>query len=97
LLDIEFLISRADRAAVEVGGLNTGREAQLVNGIILAAFLRTLRVILTGEDIARHLSLARQQYPGKRRIRDAIHPSSFRWIKIGMTRLDLAYENSIVV
>jgi hypothetical protein len=95
LLGIEFLISRADRAAVEVGGFSTGREAQLFNGAMLAALLRTLRATLTGEDIARHLSLARQQYPGKRRIRDATHPSGFRWVKTGMTRLGLTYEDSI--
>jgi hypothetical protein len=62
---------------------------------MLAVFLHTLQTILTGEDIARHLSLARQQYPDKRRIRDATYSSGFRWIKTGMTRLDLIYENFI--
>jgi hypothetical protein len=96
ILGIEFLISRGDPAAVAVGGLSIGREAQMLNGAMLAALLRTLRAVLGGEDISRDLSLARREYDGKRRIRDARAGSGFRWIKTGVKRFGLGYEESIV-
>jgi hypothetical protein len=78
LLGIEFLISRADPAAVAMGGLSIGGEAQILNGAMLTALLRTLRAVLSGEDISRDLSLARREYDGKRRIADARAGSGFR-------------------
>lgn len=95
LLGIEFLISRADAAAMSVGSLRIGREAQLLNGAMLTVLFRTMRISLAGENPSRHLSLYRKEYPGRRRVINPGQESGSRWVDTGIDRLGLAYHESI--
>jgi hypothetical protein len=95
LLGIEFLISRGDPAALPVGPLSVGREAQMLNGAMLRALLRTLRASLAGENPSRQLCLSRRRYDAKRRVPDASTPSGVRWVPQGYQMLGLAYDESI--
>jgi hypothetical protein len=95
LLNIEFLISRANPAALPMGPLSVGREAQMLNGAMLRALLRTLCASLAGENPSRQLWLSRRRYDAKRQVVDKSKPSGVRWVRQGHQWLSLAYTESI--